>query len=878
MAEPFDAKAYEDSVVKPLKGRLRQGLPDDLLERYAIDLAMSDQEVAQRLREVRSKWNKGLGGVGFARQVYQELRKADDQLQREHGTGLTRIEWWRTYAASRARRRTGRVEDFAEDLRSNFGELGLIEQKQLDAMASAAAASLSPGEVGEALTKAHIRRCVPPELPVTSGLVDATYRSLRDHLLNAEKHGVVDLVSGEPAPFRLLDPKAAPDLSVSAVTRAAERENKRAGNEGARQALAILSSAAKNGVDLRQLALFHVLDDLRRQHGLRVPPRTLLKPLLQAKLEADEAKLLVFGVLNESAHTPAGSLASVRALLAQGRLNTAQRTLAAIPGADDAAAAAELVDRQLVKVRDLVAASRLASRERDEAGAADRLREALALSSDDDQLHAELRQIPPVPVLEVSAQEEGITVRVSWRPAPSHDEATRYHVVRKEGRIPSDAADGIVIATSTASTVCVDSEAPASTPLGYAVFAAVESGAWSRPTGVTAEAVPGVAEVRLDFTDGVVEGQWTVHPDAVDVAVRRDDGTEIRTIDRTRFRDQPAGDDSEQTYTFVARYRRADGSAASSKPVRARVGATRRPLPVRALKLNAIEDDRGPRIELCWKVQPDAEIVVRRAVSPCPWDFGEVVPASELDGYGEQVLGSMAEAGGWHTLTASAPPGKFHYVPFTLGPDGAIRGHSETLGTASPVTGLRCQRFGDDVLLAWEWPGQAGVAEVCWQTEQESGQRDLTRQQYHADGGCRIRCGQGRVLVGVRAKVLAEGGECVSREVGLTIPGNPLTVSYSVAFSRRPMLGGGTVRIRLTADQEVPRCAVVVVALQGPVMPRRPADGLELLRGERNLRPGDPVELTAELPRLRKPYWVRCFVETDGVRLVDPSTKQMKVS
>jgi hypothetical protein len=207
-----------------------------------------------------------------------------------------------------------------------------------------------------------------------------------------------------------------------------------------------------------------------------------------------------------------------------------------------------------------------------------------------------------------------------------------------------------------------------------------------------------------------------------------------------------------------------------------------------------------------------------------------------------------------------------------------VRGHGDGLGIALPVHGVRQQRFGDRLTLAWEWPDQVGVVDVRWQGDHDSGRFELTRQQYQSGGGCHVRVGPGQVTVKVRTKVVTEAGECVSPDVELAISAQVPTVSYSVDMFRRPVVGGGTVRVRLTADQNVPRCVVVVVAAPGAVMPRRPADGQQLARQAQAFGPDQEVVLTAELPRLRKPYWVRCFLETEGVRLVDPSVKQLKVS
>jgi hypothetical protein len=60
-------------------------------------------------------------------------------------------------------------------------------------------------------------------------------------------------------------------------------------------------------------------------------------------------------------------------------------------------------------------------------------------------------------------------------------------------------------------------------------------------------------------------------------------------------------------------------------------------------------------------------------------------------------------------------------------------------------------------------------------------------------------------------------------------------------------------------------------------MPQRCGDGQVLHRFCRQLRAEEPVELTVELPKLRRPYWLRCFTEeSSAVGLVDPPTAQLK--
>ena len=134
---PFDPKAYEEAVVKPLKRRAAGALPDDLVTRYAIDLAMADPDVARRLTEIRSHWNKGAQAQNkplSVKSVYKAFLRADEALQREHGADLGRADWWRQYDVSRQGSRAGQIDEHAQTLRTGFGDLGLVSKGQLKAL------------------------------------------------------------------------------------------------------------------------------------------------------------------------------------------------------------------------------------------------------------------------------------------------------------------------------------------------------------------------------------------------------------------------------------------------------------------------------------------------------------------------------------------------------------------------------------------------------------------------------------------------------------------------------------------------------------------------------------------------------------------------
>ena len=284
-----------------------------------------------------------------------------------------------------------------------------------------------------------------------------------------------------------------------------------------------------------------------------------------------------------------------------------------------------------------------------------------------------------------------------------------------------------------------------------------------------------------------------------------------------------------------------------------------------------------------WQQQPDAEVVLRRATRPCPWAFGAVVPLAMLAGYGEEVAGTLTVDGAWRTLLADVPFGRFHYAPFTIGPSGAVRGQEAELGVAPQIRDLRYQRLGAEVVLSWSWPSESGTVDVRWSTEQRGTSRfRMTHQDYVDTGGCRIAAGPGEVEARVSAVVQAEGGECVSAPVAATVPALPTPISYTVSV-RRPLVGDGTVTVWVGAEYPVTGHTMLVVAAAGAVMPQRPLpEHVLLVRQPLRLRAGEQIELTAPLRRLRRPFWIRCFLESANgatpARLIDPPISQLKVS
>jgi hypothetical protein len=83
--------------------------------------------------------------------------------------------------------------------------------------------------------------------------------------------------------------------------------------------------------------------------------------------------------------------------------------------------------------------------------------------------------------------------------------------------------------------------------------------------------------------------------------------------------------------------------------------------------------------------------------------------------------------------------------------------------------------------------------------------------------------------------------------------------------------------VTFTADTPCAGVRVRMVASPGGIMPTRPVDGqITVLETSLDLAPGVPVEHRVTVPKLAKPYWVRCFIVGGPGRLIDPPYKNLK--
>jgi hypothetical protein len=234
-------------------------------------------------------------------------------------------------------------------------------------------------------------------------------------------------------------------------------------------------------------------------------------------------------------------------------------------------------------------------------------------------------------------------------------------------------------------------------------------------------------------------------------------------------------------------------------------------------------------------------------------------------------------------LTAAVPAGRSHFVPFTLTPEGGVRGQEAVVHLSEPLRMVRAMRFGDDIRVTWEWPREVGAADLTW----DGGGRRITRQQYREEGGCRLR--DLPAVTRVEAGPVVPGGdrdgdgagEMVPLTTAVEVQRRPPKLRYELRRRGHRLVGGVRCTVTVSTTDTPGEVTLLLVAVPGDVMPQRAgSDGVELVRTVIRVRPGEPVTLPgiAVPSHVRKPYWLRCFLaQPAGALLVDPPVSQLKV-
>ncbi|MGW4370080.1 hypothetical protein ACWEKT_30985 [Nocardia takedensis] len=906
----LDAAKYKADVLIPLRkahlGDLTNGIAElrrgaqypstiDLAMVYAIEPGMDDAAVAGRIREVRAWWNKNKLG-GSVKEVAKFCGDLDTALGAKH-SDLTTAAFWAKWQARRVEQSRAVLDDLAAMLVHQYRDFGVITLDRIRAAAStnSMTARLSDAELSAMVRSAPDLRLVEEFTPPTLEIPQPVRREwgattgLRTYL---------DAVFYEKPPeeFRLLGGFAAPGLrapTAATIKEALHACDKRAGTEveAVKKLLHALNEAHGKGEDVTALTLVQLVEVAREslQGGIVL---FAIQKLVERGLDRTEAARVVMYCVDASSVQAGGETPQrVLDLLADNQLRSARTLFNGLSTGKTHAGTPELADaeRALTKNEEQVTAWRAEAEQALRAGrvavATELLSRAFAMAADDESLGRLVASLPPAapPTLSLvaadSAAGAGRAVRVLWAASPGADEDTTYVVVRKAGSAPRDIRDGTVIAGAGA-TEALDPNPPVAEQIWYAV-AARRGGEPSPLTTATITLLPPVADVVVSSDPTSVTVRWTTPREAARITVTRTDPDGRRTAVPVTGTDivTSTGLRTSQTYTFelIAEYH-SGASTLTSAPVRVSAVPRLAASPVQSLEITP-EGFGGERTDVVaeWTALVGHEVEIWQFPSAPGWASGSRVDhASLASSGGSRLQGTVRRLGTRVRLSASVPAGLRHYVAVTLDHRTALIGASTSLAICEPVGDPRVERFGEVAVVSWEWPRADYRVRANWTAGGRTGSTRVSRPEYVRDGGMRLTVGAGAATIRLASVLESAQGQWHSPEIVLELAGSSQSARYRLLWPRK-LVGRGPLRIEFTADRPVRGVAVAVHLFAGAYLPQRATPETVVQRVDLDIPAPEPQIVEVDLPKLPKPFWVRCFAaKPDVLTLTDPPSDTLK--
>ena len=872
----FDETGYRDKFLK--EHRSARSAPGDLMARYAITLPAKDAEIAAQVKAVRAYWNKVYTGKATWAQVAKLCRTEDERLKAEHGAKMETRDWWQARQSDQQKAANASITVMADELQRRYGKLGVVSSGMLAQFA--AKLGLSPEQANQAAERAGLAVITNVDLPAAEPI--STFKALLDAMSMCAVPSVPELVHPGAGTFRLVDRyeclsdpgKRLDAVAVDAQSTEADKQRKSATVDARRAALAVLRTAVRQGVDLRDVALYHMVTMARDPAS--VSADIAAAELRDAGLEAHDAAVIAVLVAEQGASTGTGPQ-RVPDLLATGRLREAKSVALSLP-ADSGlrAEAVQQVEAAQQRLDQLIREARAALAVPDEARAATLLAEAALTSAED--AAAELAVVPLPPPANVRASGDGTAVQLFWRPAPGHDPETVYVVRRGVQPRPLTApSEGEPVHQDRGDT-CTDRHAPVARPVQYAVFAVGEGRPSSRPTAVSVTLLPPVSRLRAEVGPATVALTWSAHPDAqVEVTRTAPGGTPV-PVRVTGSSCQVSGltEGQPQHFEVTAVYTGPHGPGLHSAPEGINATPRAEARPVSTLRARPVGTDGAIRVRVTWIPVDNSDVRIVRCARVPGVPAGTIVSADDMASIGAEVTGTLIPAGRETGFETELPAGVHRLVPFSIGGTGIVVGKPATVAVTDPVRDLAVTPFADYATVSWEWPPSAQVAEVSWRLDDNEDVIHVDRGQYQSAGGVKIPLGRGPCEVEVRAVITVGTTSFTSPPVSTEIAQVVETpISYRVS-SLAPTLHGRLKKVVFAADQACAGVRVRMVASPGRVMPTGPSDGETVLDTTVTLRPGIPDEHKVTVPR--KTRWVRCFIVAGQARLIDPPITSLKES
>lgn len=885
----FDDKHYVAEVLEP--ARRADTLPE-LAQRYRIDENMPAAEVVARVDEVRRAWRRARQQARFTTLVdrltaeHGELEKLFEDARRGDAGPL------RKELRSRRKHADKRVTELVAEVVAIAGELGRVTPQVLE---GAAARHGIPSDDVAALVRAGIDGVEirePDELPPTAplrafeayraALQVLGHRHAADFLAEKQVSGVSIFdrftVVGEPR-LRLDGP---------ALTALRDQWAERPRNERSTSADTVrtaLQGAVGVGQDtVLRLLQYEIAEQLRDRRRGGVPDGVLLTQAVSLGIAPEDARRLVFAIRHEDLSTGASSLhRQLTALRESGRLYDAGQLAGTVALPEDAKELAAEIGRLVAAAEDLRDQATDGSMRNLAPAEVDRrwrlLTEARRLVPDLPSVDEAMRRLAPAPPTDVRVAVSGGVVSVSWQASRSNVGDLTYQVIRQRDRPPASALDADLTVARTDGLAARDQMPRVNETLYYAV-STERNGTASDTLAVNGPVLvrPEPEGIRLHAGDGVIEGRWRLSAEAERVLVRRvAEGTPTATAgaeiaaDANGFRDLGVRNNTTYRYWVGAVYLDRLGAEATTVGTVFSATPTRKPDPVRSLviRLDPSDPDRL-RLEFASPAHGAVE-VVELADRP-QWPMGKELELATARGAGTSVTGTPTPTG----LIVRRPGHPVFYLALTVTSDMAVVGAVTEFVWVAALTGLTARRLGAEVMLSWQWPTGLGTVVVGWsQAGGEPRQQRVTKASYQADGGVRLPADPAEAVEIVVRPVVRVGAEDRNGlEQRVTEPGR-LLARYGISWLGPPWRR--RVLVEVSAERPVRIERLVLGLRTGRVFPLRLDQCTRL--GELSdveLGPGRPARLEIAAPHQGRPYWLRCFIEGDGVELLDPPPDQLR--
>ena len=875
----FDEKRYEQFLIAHRRNKTK---PEDLIERYAIRLPASDAEIKDQVRAVREYWNKiGLGN-SRASVVAKWCRIQDEQLRDQYGTALESAAWWQRRQSERDTVAEASIQAVADDLKQNYGSLGVVTSGTLDKFAASASLSRSQAELAArraGLTVVDKNVALPDLAPLPT----AIFRNLEQDLAECQAATIPGLVHPGSGPFRIVvryecvsdSSKRLDADAIEARTHELSKHGSSGADNARVRALRMLRKAQRDGVDLRDVTLYHLMTVAE----VAPTPSRAKSVLEKAGVHTTDAAIIAVLLAERAIAVRASGLDKVKDLLGSGQLREATAAAQTLSGDQDMVAEARrLVEDARQRLDQLLAQARAARQVPDEALAGNLLKDAAQVSAED--AAAELATLPLAPPAQLRAVGDGTQVTLFWQRGSGQDQGTSYVVCRTPGRPPTAPADGAEVYRGPGDS-CADPGAPIARPVQYGVFALGGSRPPSRPATIGVTLLPPVSQLKAVAGTDTIALSWSAYPDAEIRVTRAAPGTAPVPVPVTgngcRVSGLPEG--IPQHFEVVAVYRGPGGAEMRSLPeqIAATPRAEARPVP--KLRVRTIESGGAVRVRVTWPRVDNSDVKIIRSHTEPAWPFGAIITAEQMAHAGDELTGRAITSGTETGFETDLPVGVHHLLPLSVGGTGTVVGRAATIAVTDPVSHLAATAFSDYATVSWQWPSTAQLAEVAWELGGEAEVVLISMAEYESQGGARVPLGASPCRVEVRAVIMASGRRYAAPPASITVdkilePPVRYQVSGLPAVGR---FGGRAKKVLFTSEQACAGVRVRMVVFPGLVMPTKPTDGIPVLEATLALEPGVPAEHKVSIPKsVKRPFWVRCFVVDGHARLIDPPISNLK--